>query len=406
MGFWLDLKNAFFEFENFLGLVSGSFFMQNNSYRIVYGKELRRGYTTGSCAAAAAAAAAEMLLTGIPVTVSRLTLPSGEKAELEITDSTISKQSASCAVVKDGGDDPDVTNGLKVFAKVSFDRESSDISIRAGEGVGTVTREGLQRRPGEPAINPTPVRMIEENVRERMAIAGRREGVKIEISIPGGKEVAQKTYNPRLGIEGGLSILGTTGIVEPMSEKALVDTIKTEIDVRYAKDSEKILITPGNYGSDFCKESLGLDISKAVVISNYIGEALDYIKYKGFGKILLVGHTGKLIKTAAGIMNTHSAYADGRMEIIAAYSAALGADSADVRDILSCITTDQAFDLISDRPWSDELKSKICERAMYHLDFRLKNEAEIEIIMFTTGRDHIIKSQGAETMVSLFREEY
>lgn len=150
-------------------------------------------------------------------------------------------------------------------------------------------------------------------------------GLDVEISVPGGDEIAKKTYNPRLGIVGGISILGTSGVVDPMSEKALIDTIKVVVDRQHAKDPEHILIAPGNYGRDFCREELGLDIENAVPVSNYIGEALDYIRYKGFKKILFVGHTGKLIKTAAGIMNTHSSYADGRMEIIAVHSALWGA---------------------------------------------------------------------------------
>ena len=189
-----------------------------------------------------------------------------------------------------------------------------------------------------------------------------------------------------------------------MSEKALVDAIKVEIDKRFAEDPETILIAPGNYGRAFCLEELGLDIERSAEISNYVGESLDYIRYKGFREILFVGHTGKLIKTAAGVMNTHSSYADCRMEVIASHSACCGASPEMTEKILSCLTTDQAFGLIREEPYFAEVKERILAKALDHLNFRLKNEVRLEMVMFTTNRENIIKSAGADELIEKYRK--
>lgn len=373
-------------------------------FTVKNGKEMRFGYTTGSCAAAAAAAAAEMLFLRKRIDAAAIRLPADEEVLFPITDIEIQKDRVSCAVVKDGGDDPDATHGLKIFAEVRLNEESEEIRIAGGFGVGKVTAKGLQCPVGEAAINPVPRKMIEANCRRVLRRYGMDCGLHVEISVPGGEEVAKKTFNPRLGVEGGISILGTTGIVEPMSEKALVDTIRVVVDKQYAEDPQYILISPGNYGRNFCREYLHLDIERSVPISNYIGEALDYIRYKGFKKILLVGHTGKLIKIAAGVMNTHSSYADCRMEVIGLYSALCGADRRTVEKIMACVTTDEAFGVISGQSYYEEVKKRILERVLYHLRFRLKDESiEIETVMFTTDCSHVIKSDHADELIDHYR---
>ena len=378
--------------------------IKDERYRLVNGRKLRYGYTTGSCAAAAAAASLRMLLTGDVVSHVRVRLPGGDTAMFEIRNPCLTSNKAICSIVKDGGDDPDVTHGLSITAEVSkFD--DGGILIEGGEGVGRITQEGLRCKVGDPAINPVPRKMIRENLIAISEKNGYFGGIKVRISVPGGEKIAKNTFNPRLGIVGGISILGTTGIVEPMSEKALVDTIKMDIDRRYAENCDRILIVPGNYGKDFCKNTLGIDIDRAAIISNYVGEALDYIRYKGFREVFLVGHTGKLIKIAAGVMNTHSMYADARMEVFAAHVGALGASSEMIEEILHCNTTDQAFETVSEMPWQDELKKRICNKAMEHLNFRLHNEVEIQLTMFTTNGMNTIKSPGADGMAEAFREE-
>lgn len=383
-------------------------------FTVKNGKKLKYGFTTGSCAAAAAAAAAAMLFSGEKVSEAEVILPAGEKTTMQVSEIDIDKGTVCCTVIKDGGDDPDATHGAGISACVSKEPISSGtlaetrdrITLLGGCGIGIITAKGLQCSVGEPAINPVPRQMIFENVqRIRRKYGKEEEPIYIEISVPCGAEIAKKTYNPRLGIVGGISILGTTGIVDPMSEKALVDTIKTVIDKQYQENPKRILIAPGNYGREFCREYLGLDIAKAVSISNYIGEALDYIKFKGFEEILLVGHTGKLIKLAAGIMNTHSSYADGRMEIIGMHSAVCGADCDTVKAIAECITTDEAFALIQEKNYYEEVKARILEKVLYHLHFRLKGQVKVETVLFTTDRNHIMKSPGADQLAEMIRKD-
>ena len=378
--------------------------MKNEKYRLVNGKKLRCGYTTGSCATAAATASLEMLLTGKKLLQVEIKLPKGQEAIFDVENAQWSNDEAVCAIIKDGGDDADATHGLPITVKVTK-TETEDIIIDGGIGVGRVTQDGLQCKVGEAAINPVPRKMIRENLLRVCRRHGYHRGLRVEVSVPGGEEVGRKTFNPKLGIIGGISILGTTGIVEPMSEKALLDTIKVDIDKRYAENPERILIAPGNYGMDFCKTYLGLDIDKAAEISNFVGEALDYIKYKGFKEVLLVGHTGKLVKIAAGVMNTHSLYADARMEVFVTHSAILGAPVPLLEKMLKCVNTDKAFELVKDMPWFPELKRRICDRALWFLNFRLKDEVKIEVVVFTTDRNNLIKSEGADELIEKIRKD-
>lgn len=374
-----------------------------DNFTVKNGEKLKYGYTTGSCATAASIAAGEMALTGNKIVSATIQLPQGEAVTFAINNVSIDKDGVSCSVTKDGGDDPDITHGAEIYSSVKLIPEG--IEIKGGNGVGTVTTEGMRCAKGEAAINPMPRKMIQEN----LIALGRRfhykGGFSVEISVPQGEALAEKTYNPRLGIIGGISILGTTGIVEPMSEKALVDTIKVLVDKQYVLDEEKILIAPGNYGQEFALNNLDLDINKAVKISNYMGETLDYIKYKGFKKALLIGHTGKLIKLAGGIMNTHSSYGDCRMEIISSYVGLLGGSPKLIEGILKCVTTDEAFGLVKKEGLMNPLKEKIIERVKYHLDFRLKKQVGIEFVMFTTDKSLVMASRGAEAMIKLFKEE-
>lgn len=366
------------------------------------GKELRGGFTTGSCAAAASTAALEMLLRDSLISQVSIKLPSGEEADFEIEVLEKNVDKVKVAVIKDGGDDPDVTTGTKIVSEVSL--LESDIIIDGGKGVGRITKKGLKCSVGEAAINPVPRKMIEENLRTVMEKSGYTGGASVIISVPEGEELAKRTYNPRLGIIGGISILGTTGIVDPMSEKAIVDTNKILIDKKFAEDSEIILISPGNFGRDFCKEYLNLDIDKSVPISNFVGETLDYIKYKGFKRILFVGHTGKIVKCAAGIMNTHSYQADGRMEIIGVHSALAGVSREKIAQIMECVSTDEAFNIIKEEPGFNQVKDSIMEKVMYHLNFRLKDAVKIEVVMFSTDRDLVLKSKGADEFIKMIEE--
>ena len=276
---------------------------------------MRYGFTTGSCAAAAAKAAAYMLLTGKRKTEITIETPKGISYTPKIEDIRMEEGKVSCAVQKDGGDDPDVTSGSFIYAAVCAETEESgtlSIHIDGGEGVGRVTKPGLDQPVGNAAINHVPREMIAKEVGEICRLLDYKGRIEVEISVPGGEELAKQTFNPRLGITGGISILGTSGIVEPMSNQAIKDTIRVELNQRKVQGYDYVAVSPGNYGLDFMKQSYGYDLDKSVKCSNFIGDTVDMAVEMGFQKMLLTGHIGKLIKVAGGIMNTHSREADCR----------------------------------------------------------------------------------------------
>lgn len=365
---------------------------------------LKSGYTTGTCVTIAARAAVRMIFEQRIITRESVITPKGITIETDIEKPCFDKYSASCAVKKYAGDDPDVTDGLLLFASVGLKKERG-INIDGGEGVGRVTKQGLQQKIGEAAINRVPKLMIEENVSRLFDEYGYEGGADIIISVPGGRECAKKTFNPHLGIVGGISILGTSGIVEPMSERAIIDTIKVELDVKKANDGSYVMLAPGNYGVSFIRELFDLDpdLDKAVKCSNYIGETLDYILDCGFKGMLLTGHIGKLVKLAGGIMNTHSKNADCRMEIMAANTALVSNDISTVRKIISCNTTDEAISVLKEYNICDEVMKIIMEKALFHINNRLENKIEAGILMFSNEHGVLCKSDNADKMFAYFK---
>ena len=340
-------------------------------YVNVDGKELRLGYTTGSCAAAASKAAAMMLLTGKRVDNIKLHTPKGIELDLTVEDITIEKDRVSCAIRKDSGDDPDVTNGALIYSEVTLTDEEGTVEIDGGFGVGRVTKPGLDQPVGNAAINSTPRRMIRENLLEVMEMTGYDGGLKAVISIPLGEELARKTFNPRLGIEGGISVIGTTGIVEPMSEAALIETIRVELRQKKELGCEYVLLTPGNYGSDFIRDGLGIDPDMAVQTSNFIGDSLDYCVELGFKGALLIGHIGKLVKIAGNMMNTHSKYGDCRMEILGSAAAVYGVKPETAKYILGCAACDEAVRVLREEGIDIPTLELVSER----IDHNLANRA-------------------------------
>ena len=304
----------------------------------------------------------------------------------------------SCAVRKDGGDDPDVTRGTLVFAEVSR-HEAPGVAIDGGVGVGRVTKPGLDQPVGAAAINSVPRRMISEAVEEVRVLADSREGLKVVISVPEGEALAKKTFNPRLGIVGGISILGTTGIVEPMSEQALVDTIRVELRQRRESGAEYVLLTPGNYGSDFIRDGLGIDPALPVQTSNFIGDALDICRELGFRGALLVGHIGKLVKLAGGMFNTHSQYGDCRMEIIAAHAAAAGLRTERVKEILQCVACDDALRVLREEGLCEAALARLTERTGAHLWGRAGESMETEAILFSKVYGELSRTAGAGALL-------
>ena len=361
------------------------------------GKRLRLGYTTGSCAAAAAKAAAWMLLTGSRKETITLDTPKGIRLELAVKEITMGSGSVSCAIEKDSGDDPDVTKGTLIFATVTY-AGAPGVTIDGGFGIGRVTKRGLDQPVGNAAINTVPRQMIRENVEEVMTLADYQGGLSVVISAPEGEALAKKTFNPRLGIVGGISILGTTGIVEPMSEKALVDTIRVELNQRKVGGTEYVLLTPGNYGSDFIHNELGLDLKIAVQVSNFIGDALDICKELGFEGALLIGHVGKLVKIAGGMMNTHSKYGDCRMEILAAHAGAAGVPAETVAEILNCVACDDVLRILQDTPYYEKTLSRVTDRVAFHLQHRA-DTMEVGTLLFSKEYGILGKTENTDKLL-------
>lgn len=312
-----------------------------DKYIVKNGKKLKYGFTTGSCAAGAAKAVTKMLFCKEKIDEIEIDTPKGWKLNLSLDDIEISDNSVTCCIVKDSGDDPDITNGMKIYAKASK-TDTPGINITGGIGVGKVTKVGLSVDVGEYAINPTPMQMIKDEVSK---VLPKGEGVNITIYAPEGVEIAKRTFNPKLGIIGGISIIGTTGIVEPMSEDAFKESLSIELKMANRDGYKKALFSPGNYGRDY---SLKLGISDEIIFktSNFIGFMLDEAVKHGIKEILWVGHIGKMIKVAGGIFNTHSRISDGRMEILAANCALNNCSQNLVEKIMDSITTEEAIDYI------------------------------------------------------------
>lgn len=410
--------------------------------KISRSKHLRYGYTTGTCAAAATLAAATLFFSGEKCKTVRILTPKGIAADIEVEVWEREETFARCGVRKFAGDDPDITDGILIFSQISqcivenkdkgskkenenlpedcvkhrgewwyVDSEQKNMPfslfLRGGEGVGRVTRKGLNCPEGMWAINPVPRRMIFDQAafacRQNLA----RGRVYLTIEIPQGRELAEKTFNPRLGILGGLSILGSSGIVEPMSDQALLETIRLEIRQRTAEKEETILIVPGNYGEKFISETLNLSPAYAVKCSNFIGHAVDMAGDEGIREVLLVGHAGKLIKLAAGVMNTHSSVADARMECLAAYGAACGAFKEMTVQILSCVTVEEALCILEKKEGLlEDTMNLIMERIDWHLKKRAgmviqkQGSVQIEAIMFTNERGILGKTKDADRLAA------
>ncbi len=375
----------------------------NEKYIYSGTQKLRCGYTTGSCAAAASMAAAQMLLSGKTVSSVSITVPSGDTLEIPIIHGKLAENSASCSVIKDSGDDPDVTAGIEIIAEIC--RISHGIIILGGKGVGKVTKAGLDQPVGEWAINSVPRKMITAAVTEIAELYGYNGGFQVTVSVPDGENIAKKTFNPRMGIIGGISIIGTTGIIEPMSSSAMLGTIRAEANMRKAAGYHTLLLTVGNYSEDFIRLKNGDISERTVTCSNFIGDAVDIAVSLKFSGILIVGHIGKLVKLGSGIMNTHSSYADGRMETLIACGVIAGVESRILANLADCATTDAALEILYENGCAEQVLDVLTKRINAYLTARTKGEAEIGAVIFSNKHDLMLKTEKAEELMKRISEE-
>lgn len=363
------------------------------------GKQLRCGYTTGTCAALAASGAVQRLLTGVwPETVS-LRTPKGLTVEVPLEHCRMQGDSAQCSVRKDGGDDVDKTTGALIQANVSLS-DTPGVRIRGGQGVGRVTKPGLDQPVGEAAINRVPRQMIREAVEAACRTADYDGGAEVTISVPEGETIAQKTFNPQMGIVGGISILGTSGIVEPMSMQAMIDTMALELRQAAAQGHRRLILTPGNYGQDFLTrhglDGLGVPVVKC---ANFIGDALDQAAVEGFESVLLVGHVGKLVKLAGGIMNTHSRYADCRTELFCAYAAVCGGGQALCEALLDSATTDACIALLDQAGLRAPVMARLLTAIDGHVRRRVAGAYPVGVLLFSNVYGVLGRTEGYEEVL-------
>lgn len=380
-------------------------------------KQLRCGITTGTCGAVAADAAAALLLTGNFKENVILRTPKGITVSVPVVLSGRTEKRVEFMVVKDSGDDPDVTNHTKIYTAVEklpegaalpetafCDEAYPNLYLDAGEGIGRVMREGLEQKIGQAAINQVPRTMIFKAVDEIRRLSEYKGRLMITVRIPEGKNLAERTFNPRLGIVGGISVLGTSGILEPMSEKAIVDTIETQIRQLSIQGIKNILVTPGNYGQEYAAKSLHLKLSDSIKCSNYIGETLDLAVSYGMERFLLVGDLGKLVKLAAGIMNTHSRVADARCEILAVHTVLGGGSREMAEQIMNCMNTEEILKLLEEWKLKEAVMGSLCRKIQEHVSGRAGKTLKTGVILFSGRFGFLGQTKEAEELLKIFRQ--
>ncbi|HBF0594841.1 TPA: cobalt-precorrin-5B (C(1))-methyltransferase [Clostridioides difficile] len=404
-------------------------------YVYIDGKKYRRGYTTGSCATGASKAAVYMLITKNRINTINIDTPKGIPLLLKVDNINISDTFVECSIKKDGGDDIDATHTMDIYARAEIvaknDKNKGYLTLKdidslstnsecksefykfirvyGGTGIGVVTKKGLSVDVGKPAINPTPLKMINHEIRKLIgdnfeSILGNDKVLKITIFAPQGEAVAKKTFNPRLGIVGGISIIGTTGIIEPMSDDGWKKSLSIELQMKKEQGLDKIILVPGNHGEQFIREKLNLDIKYVVRVSNFIGYMIKEAQRIGYKKILMAGHIGKFIKVSAGIFNTHSKVADARSEILVANLALMGARYEFLNKINQCVTTEEAVELINNSEYREVyniLSNKCRERVKQYLN-EDSDDIDVEVIIFSMDKSLLGKSDNTDDLVEVF----
>ena len=372
-------------------------------------KLLRCGYTTGTCAALGAAGAARLLLTGKAPESVGLRTPKGIVVEVAPIYCRKTAAGAQCAIRKDGGDDVDVTTGLPVIADLTLLPDApGQVTIDGGPGVGRVTKPGLDQPVGQAAINHVPRRMITDALHAEAEAAGYDGGFDVMISIEGGEEAAKRTFNPHIGVEGGLSVLGTSGIVEPMSQQAILDTVQLEIHQAALREQspKRLILAPGNYGLDYLAQKLPEYSSIPVVkCSNFMGDALDMAAAEQFAEVLLVGHIGKLVKLAGGIMNTHSRMADCRTELFCTHAALCGASQATCRALMDAATTDACLDILDAENLREPVLESLLQAIQLHLDRRVAGAFRVGAVLFSNQAGPLGQTETAAQLLQSWQKK-
>ena len=356
-----------------------------DEYLYFRGKKLRYGYTTGSSATAATKAALMYLLDDSKHDIPEVTikLPSGNLLTISVNSLEKKENSILASVIKDGGDDPDVTHGLEIYSKVSL-RNDSKINIFGGIGVGKVTKKGLPIAPGNSAINPVPLKMIRETVEEMLPEG---LGADVEIFVPKGEETAKKTLNAKLGIIGGISILGTTGIVKPMSEESWKASLAIELKMALenAGNGEAIFLF-GNRGKQYLSDNFEGNTSQAIVISNFVGYMFDRACEFEAKKIYFIGELGKFVKVAGGIFHTHSRVSDAKMEILTANALLVGESTENMKKIMASNTTEEDTKYIE----KTEVYNLLAEKAKQKCEEYCRRngwELEVETLIISAEKE-------------------
>ncbi len=379
-------------------------------YVYIDGKKYRRGYTTGSCATAASKAATYMLLTKSKIDIVNIDTPKGIPLSLNVENINIHNDYVECSIQKDGGDDIDATHTMHIHARAELieKKDNEDIIVTGGFGIGVVTKKGLSVEVGKPAINPIPMKMIHKEIRKIIGnnsidTLGKYKSLKITIFAPQGEEVAKKTFNPRLGIIGGISIIGTSGIVEPMSDEGWKKSLSIELQMKKEQGIDKIILVPGNHGEQFIQEKLGLDMKYVIRTSNFIGYMLKEAQRMGYKNILMAGHIGKFIKLSAGIFNTHSKVADARSEILVSNLALMKAPYEFLEEISKCVTAEGAVELINDSKYKD-FYNIVSNKCRYKIDqYLCDDEIDVAVMMFSMDKTLLGKSDNTDEVLEVFK---
>jgi len=344
-------------------------------------KKLRTGYTTGSCATASSKAGILSIINQKKIEEVNIILPKGSRLEIKINSCEFSLDSAKCSVIKDGGDDPDVTHGAEIFVDVKLTNNVGEIDIDGGEGVGRVTKPGLGLEIGSAAINPTPKKMIVENVREVGKELLKKNGVSIKVSVPKGKELGPKTDNPRIGIMNGISILGTSGIVIPYSTASFAAAIRQQISVVNTMNDDNVVLTTGGRSEDYAREIIDLPDHSFIQMGDFSGYTIKQCAKQGLKKAYVAGFIGKLAKMAAGVKQTHVKGGKVDMKFLSELAKRCDANSDTIAKILGANTARNVQEIIMEdkvEGFFDEITKETYNQMRQHSEEKIP----VEVILF------------------------